>query len=498
MQNIDTNNRENLSQDEQDIFSILREVVKAKAPSTTLRAAGGWVRDKLLGIPSDDIDIMVDNMSGADFARFVAEHLNLKDPHVIKANPEKSKHIQTAKAFIPLPSGNTQEVDFARARSEVYHGDSRIPETKPATPEEDALRRDLTINALFFNINSEELEDLTGHGLEDLQNNVMRTPEDPLKTFRDDPLRIFRAIRFASKYGGEIDIATYQAMQDPSLREEIKRKISKERIGVEIVKMLKGPHPKQALEYLEQTGLFQDILTEALVGTDFEGQMEPLQMEQNNPHHELTLWGHTLTVVGHILDKYAEADPEKRLVMTLAALTHDLGKLYRKLHQPSKSHPWRTSYIGHEKASRNIVEHILRYLKLEPYIKEVSGLARYHMQLHTLDRASSAMNALRKFIRRMGERSLDWIDVFNLSVADAYSKGVEVDPDVVSQYQAFEERLREALHSMRPLEDKTVPAILNGNDIMEALSIRPGPWMSEVTEFVKELQDDNSQFSNRD
>lgn len=81
------------------------------------------------------------------------------------------------------------DVDFTNLRSEVY-ADSRIPTIQLGTPEEDAHRRDLTINSLFFNINSRAVEDYTGHGLDDLRHGLIRTPLAARETFLDDPLRV--------------------------------------------------------------------------------------------------------------------------------------------------------------------------------------------------------------------------------------------------------------------------------------------------------------------
>ena len=486
---VDTNIQ--FTSEERQLFSIIKDVIEKYTPSTKAFLVGGIVRDKLLKVTSNDIDIMLSNISGADFAKLLTQHLNLKDPHIIKENPEKSKFITTATANIPI-GDSVYEVDFAQARSEIYHEDSRIPEIKPATPQEDAYRRDLTINSLFYDILKDNLVDFTGKGIKDLITGTMRTPEDPLKTFKDDPLRIFRVIRFASKYNGKIDPETYQAMTDPSLRNEIKQKVSKERIGTEITKMLKNPNPEQAIELLKNTGLWQDIITEALMGTKYEGKMAGLEMEQNNPHHLLDTWGHTMQVVKNVLDRYPEADPEKRATMILAALMHDVGKLYHEIQVPSKSYDGRTSYIGHEKESREIAEHILKYLKMEPFIQQVGGMARYHMRPHIFtEQGVGGIRAMRKFIRLMGEKSLNWLDILNLAIADAYSKGVEIDPETIQKYQDLETKLQEALESMGPIQENIIPPVLNGNEVMQILNIKGGPHMSEIMEFVRELKDEN-------
>lgn len=498
---VDLNIQKSFTPEMKELFEILVKVAKERSPNTEVFAVGGAIRDLLIGKTGiDDIDIMV-TTSGKDFAYLVTDYIGAKSPHVIKENPEKSKNIETVKSNLTLPSGAKIEVDFAQARSEVYTDNSRVPDTKPATPEEDMLRRDFTINAIAFRIYPypQEIKDFTGKGIQDLIANTIRTPQNPLKTFKEDPLRILRCIRFSSKYSFTIDPATYEAMKDPSLKEDIRKKVSKERIGAEIKKMLSNKNPTKAISLLKETGLLSDILEEALKGSKYEGKMSHLDMNQDNPNHTLSLWEHTMQVVSHILEKYPEADDEKKVVLVLSALCHDLGKLYndiQKKKEGTDKYPGHdkgyTTYVGHEEESAEIANLILRFLKLESYMQQVSGLARYHMQPHSLVRNdASGSKALRKFIRRLGELSLNWLDVFNLSVADAYSKSKEIDPSVVQNYKELENSLNEALLSLSVKTDEKIKSILDGNEIMSILGIKPGPKMKEVTEFVKELRDEN-------
>lgn len=137
--------------------------------SVTIRIAGGWVRDKLLGVSTKpDIDIAVDTMSGVDFARgfcnWTLRSSGLKiDMGVIQSNPDKSKHLETA-AF----NLGKYSFDIVNLRTENYSDSSRIPDVAIGTPREDAFRRDLTINSLFYNVNADEIEDFTGVGLQGL------------------------------------------------------------------------------------------------------------------------------------------------------------------------------------------------------------------------------------------------------------------------------------------------------------------------------------------
>lgn len=483
-----------LTKDEKELFDILRSTIKVVSPNTTLRAAGGWVRDKILEKTSDDIDFMVDNVSGEAIAKLIASHLKISGPHVVEANPDASKHLETAGMKIPVSSGYVFDLDFAMARQEVYNDTSRIPEIKPATPKEDAFRRDLTINSLFYNIMTGEIEDFTGKGLKDLEDNVMRTPENPLKTFQDDPLRIFRVIRFVARYNGKLDPETLSAMSDPSLRDAIQTKVKKERIQQELVKTFQGPNPTVAANLLKQTGIFKDILDQAIKGTKFEGKMAPFDMNQNNPYHDLNVWDHTMKVMEHILPFYEDSDKDKKAIMVISALMHDLGKLFYDIHVDKGD---KTSYHGHEDASAELSSLILQYLKFNNnYIEQISKIAQYHMQIHELERdpnlksESKIHSRMRRMIRKMLADNVSVIDIMNHSIADSYAKGVNIDPKVIQKYNDIKNTLISVLENMTIEGNKFIP-ILNGKEIMDILGIKQGPIIGKVLNYVKELMDDN-------
>lgn len=94
-------------------------------------------------------------------------------------------------------------IDLVNLRKEEYTENSRVPVIQDGTPEEDSVRRDLTINAMFYNVNIGKVEDFTGKGLEDMKARVARMPQDPLQMFLDDPLRVMRVVRFTQRFGLE-------------------------------------------------------------------------------------------------------------------------------------------------------------------------------------------------------------------------------------------------------------------------------------------------------
>ena len=262
----------------------------AKEP-TVLRWTGGWVRDKLLGIPSHDIDVAINKMTGYQFGLRLKEYLELPgNPekyglegvattdkqslkagttdksktvgglHKIEANPEKSKHLETVTTKIM-----GLDIDLVNLRKETYTDDSRNPQMEFGTPEEDALRRDATVNAMFYNINTSLIEDFTGRGHTDMRDKMIRTPLEPYQTFKDDPLRVLRLIRFASRLSYTIEKKALLAMRDTEIQDALRRKISRERIGTEVEKALRGPDPHEALRLVFELDLYLTIFSDPTV-----------------------------------------------------------------------------------------------------------------------------------------------------------------------------------------------------------------------------------------
>jgi tRNA nucleotidyltransferase (CCA-adding enzyme) len=239
---------------EQQVRDLLVDVatfVDAAKPNTeptVLRIAGGWPRDKVLKKESKDIDVAINNTTGFAFAQSLIEFCDVPENrtrhaisdgelgklHKVKANPEKSKHLETATIML-----YGLDIDFVNLRTEVYKSNSRNPEVGFGTAQEDAERRDATINALFYNMRTGELEDFVG-GLKDMEAKVIRTPLEPSKTFHDDPLRVLRLVRFAARLDFTIDPATEKAMADQQMKDRFRTVITAERVGIEVEKMLRG------------------------------------------------------------------------------------------------------------------------------------------------------------------------------------------------------------------------------------------------------------------
>lgn len=240
-----------------------------------LRWTGGWVRDKLLGVGSHDIDVAINKMTGEHFGLKMLDYLKIPGNaekhgldkkesgnivsglHTIKANPEASKNLETATIKIM-----GIDLDLVNLRKETYNEISRNPQMEFGTAEEDAMRRDATVNAMFYNLHTKQIEDFTGRGFDDMAAEIIRTPLEPFQTFKDDPLRVLRLIRFASRLHYTVDPATKAAMADGEIQQALKIKIKRERVGIELEKMLKGPDPQSALALINSCGLYRTIFTD--------------------------------------------------------------------------------------------------------------------------------------------------------------------------------------------------------------------------------------------
>ncbi|KAG6264230.1 hypothetical protein E4U49_001816 [Claviceps purpurea] len=237
--------------------------------------AGGWVRDRLLGIPSSDLDLALSKVTGREFGMFLesfsarpeigakyqqrAADLGIPDArfsrfYIVERNNDKSKKLETAggKLF-------GLDIDLVNLRKEVYDGQSRTPRMEFGTPEEDTFRRDATVNSLLFDLEKQEVVDLTGRGVEDLDAQIMRTPLDPRQTFMDDPLRVLRLIRIGSKLGFTIEPTTMRYMKDDDIREALDTMITRDRVNIELFKIMKHAHPEIAFQRLFEANLYTPV-----------------------------------------------------------------------------------------------------------------------------------------------------------------------------------------------------------------------------------------------
>lgn len=480
---------------EEQIFEFLMEVHAQRGLSGHVRVAGGWVRDKLLGHESDDMDISLDGITGEQFGKVLLDHVASYEHK--NGGPHPAGHMKSYMTKNELRTTGVkifgQKVEFAHLRSETYGDGSRKPEVRPGTAEQDALRRDLTINSMFFNINTRQVEDWTLKGREDLSSMTLRTPLEPKKTFTDDPLRVLRTLRFRSRFQGAIlRPEIVEAMADQDVQKAYSAKVSPERAGPELIKLLGGREPAQALR-----PLFETRFDKVVFNVPETRGLEDLWMDQNVPeHHRFSLIEHTLRVVEHMnrISMDEGVDDETRVRLNMAALFHDFGKAWPGIRQPKKSDPSHSTYIGHEEKSSAIADAVLKKIAVgEDDRKFVCKVIELHMKPHTHQGPKNkkwSKRMMGKFLREATIEGQDtkglWRLIWLHAIADELAKGTGDEAAGVALKREGIERIEEYLN--RPPPPKP---LLDGLEIMGIFSeLEPkSGFIGHVKERLLEQQD---------
>ncbi len=330
-----------------NICDYLRNLIAGTEWEGAVYAVGGCCRDELMNLPIKDVDLAVNRPDGGvRFGRWLYEQgLTVDVP---------TEFVKYGTAKLNLTEFPDDEIELVQTRREKYTDrTSRNPETAFGSIEEDCVRRDLTINSIYYDITNRTFIDITNRGIDDIKNQIIRTPNDPDVTYDDDPVRILRCIRFATRFGWNIDQETYAAMIRNVNRMNI---VSVERIRGELEKILLCDMPSVGLELLRQTGAMNFVIPE----------LEKTYSLDQNHRHCGSVWEHTLKVVDQV-----PADIQLRM----AALLHDIGKTTSRV----TGSDGEVHYPRHERTGR-LVNKILRHLRYRSdFIKKVEFLVVNHM-----------------------------------------------------------------------------------------------------------------------
>lgn len=386
-----------------NILAYLRDLITGTKWEGHLYAVGGCCRDEIIGCEIKDIDLAVSLPNGGiDFAEWIYDKgLAVKEP---------VKFPVFGTAMLKLKKFPDDEIEIVQTRAEKYTDHTkRDPTTVFGSIESDCRRRDLTINALYYDISNEKVLDILGCSIDDIKKHIIRTPDDPDTTFDDDPVRILRAVRLAARYGWDIDPATYNALKSNIHRLEIVRK---ERMQAEFDKMLNGLNHVRAMEMLRDIGAFEYIMPELVPTFDI----------QQNDNHIGTVWVHTMAVI----DKLPPIP-----VLRMAGLLHEMGKTLGS----HLSHDGRILFTGHERRGRGIIIKALRRLRYDSsFIDKVLFLVVNHKA--TKDWGAKAENMEPASLRRLQfrcasrerlNRLLTLIDADNRSFAPGHGMPDQVD-----------------------------------------------------------------------
>lgn len=429
------------------LLKFIQDSIKGTHFEGKVYVVGGLIRDSLLGLPlkTADVDICVEMKNGGIlFATYMAMKHRC---YIEGTNPVIFDNYGTAKFELYKEEDfKNIEIECVQTRKEQYHKESRNPDVAYGTIEEDAKRRDLTINALYYNITTEKLHDYN-NSLDDLRNGVIRTPSDPDIVFGDDPLRQLRVIRFSTRFGWDIEKNTWLGIIKNAPRISV---VSQERITDEISKILLCEKPSMGIRKLYYCGLLHRVMPDIYDMT--------YAYESKNPM--VTTFDHTMKVLDYV---------QPYLENRLAALFHDVGRIVTEKRKD----------INQDKFSAEVAESDLRSMKFPNYIiKGVEKAILYHRYFNVyVDGVLPPDKKIRKFLNLVGDDISPTVDLMNAN-------------NIHRTYDKKKRQVLDILNRIEELEDidkaTNVKLPINGADIMKEFKLKPSPLIGMLLEAVKE------------
>ena len=429
------------------ITEYIKDIIRGTQFENHVFAVGGSVRDLHMKRPIKDIDLVIDiENGGVEFAKFCMDSNLLTHDVVIY------ERFGTAMfKFLMFPD---DEIECVMTRGEKYPDrNSRNPETVFAGIEEDCIRRDLTINALYYNISTGEIVDMVG-GLNDIENKVIRTTnENPDIVFDDDPLRVLRVVRFATRYGWDIEPKTYESMKRYVDRLEI---ISKERIKDEFNKILLSDNASTGIRTLCDIGAMKYIIPEV---------DEMIGMDQNAFHFG-DVFEHTMALIDYDTNHFQSED----VAIRLALLLHDIGKIKTK----TVGEDGRIHFYDHEFVGSEMVVDILKRLKYDnKTIEIVQFLVKNHMRTKSFGNDCVKMKT-KSFNKLAHNCKNEYLYKALARVIDCDNNSHKAEHNITGQYDYFVSRINDAVKMF----NYKLP--VNGNDVMDVLKISGGVLVKKV------------------
>lgn len=390
--------------------------------------AGGCVRDMLMGQVPRDYDIA----TNADLQQVIGIF-----PHA---------QVVGAHFGVVIVRLGDYHYEVARFRRDLGYSDGRRPDGVVfVDEEEDAKRRDFTINGMFYDPVADVVLDYVG-GQVDLKKKMIRTIGDPHARFREDRLRMLRAIRFGCRYHWPLEEKTREAIGTLSASIEC---ISLERIRDEVVKILTEGGAPLGVRWLIDLGLMAVFMPEVVA---MDGVPQPPQF-----HPEGDVLTHTLIMLGLMRNPSVE--------LAMGILLHDVGK------PPTYEVRDRIRFHNHTKVGREMAEEICRRLRFSSeQIKHIAALvADHHKFMHVQEMRPST---LKRFLRT--DRFEDHLELHRI--------------DCLSSHGALDnyEFCKAALENLEPEQIRPVP-LINGRDLI-AMGQKPGPAFKKVLRAVEDAQ----------
>ncbi len=389
---------------------------------------GGCVRDLLMGRPPTDFDIAT-SARPDEIARLFRRTIPVG-----------------ARFGVQLVLKGPHQFEVATFRTDMRYKDGRHPEGVVfSTPREDALRRDFTVNGIFFDPLKNRVIDFV-QGQKDLERKILRAIGDPVRRFEEDRLRMLRAVRFSAALDFPIEPATFRAIQRFSERIV---EVSHERIRDELVKLLTGPRPRVGLTLLDQSGLLKVILPEV---DRMKGVAQPPEF-----HPEGDVYVHTLLLFDHL------RNPSPMLA--LGALLHDIGK------PPTFRVVDRIRFDGHDRVGASMAQRIGRRFRLSNVeIDAIGALVGNHMKFK--DVRQMRLSTLKRFMA-----APTFPDELKLHRADCLASHGDL-----SNWRFLRKKLKEL-----PPQELKPKRLIDGNDLLR-MGYRQSPLIGVILKAVEERQ----------
>jgi poly(A) polymerase len=469
--------------------SPLIDKVRDALPGQEIYLVGGAVRDMLRNRLSHDLDFALPS-NGIALARGVANKLDA-DFMILDAERD------TGRVIVTESDGARTYLDFATYRN-------------GSTLEADLRARDFTMNAIAYDIHAGTIIDPL-NGATDLRAKIIRTCSPT--ALQDDPVRILRAIRQAAAFDFKIEIETRKAMKSAA---ELLPNISPERQRDEVFKILEGPKPDSSMRALEMLGVFPYLMPElsAMKG-----------VTQSLPHI-YDVWEHTLSVLKHLegiltalrigysaeetndmftglltlrLGRYREqfaahfaeslnADRSVRSALFFAALYHDVQKPATR----TVDEDGRIRFFDHENHGADVAEQRGRAFNLSnDEVERIKNIILHHMRFHFFtsriehDQQEPSRKAIYRYFRDAGEAG---VDLVLLGLADL--RGIYDHTLTQETWVAALDVARILLENYWEKREQTIapPRLLDGNDLMRELELKPGRIIGQLLESIREGQ----------
>ena len=405
---------------------------------------GGSVRDSIMGFTPKEYDIATD------------------------AKPEDVQRIFKYTIPTGIKHGTVlvilddMHVEITTFRSDGNYSDGRHPDRVEYTAsiEDDLPRRDLTINAMAYNVLDGALIDMFD-GMKDIKNKIIRSVGNPYERFTEDGLRIMRAIRFATKLNFNIEKETFDAICRST---GMLASIAYERIREEFNGILISDNPFRGIELLRKTGILALIMPELMQGFGV----------SQNKFHKYDVYYHILHTIQAVEPLETE---ELTLLVRLAALFHDIAK---PMVQKKVSKQEEPVYYNHEVVGANVAKKIMKRLKYSnAEIDFVALLVRQHMFYYQDEWTDGAV---RRFMRAVGVENIK--PLLKLREADRLGSGNRKD----KESKAIPKLLARIDKIIKEENAITVKDLkINGNDLMKEFNLKPGPIIGKILNYLLDL-----------